>query len=339
MGGWGETSTIVGVIPILRSLVPWMAGFCALFALDAALFRTPYYRRILEPDSYAGQMERALSAAGNQTIAVLGDSRIAEGFSPRVADRRQPSLRFLNASVPGSTPRCWYYLLRDLDPKPGRFKIIVLPVEAYEDEDGGWEWADRTLDLNFLAARLRLADTLTVTASFHSAETRWNALLVCLLKGLLLREDLQAFLAHPDLRLRKTALYRASGAEWAYNYEGNAKDLVGTVLRDPPPRPASPQTGLHAAYRREWFGRIISRYSGSGTSIVFLRIPRGPVAPAVSYARAGSSIRGFAGVRVLPENLFNRLEGPEYFFDELHLNARGRQWFSTELADVLAGSR
>ena len=328
----------MGVVSILRNLVPWMAGFCALFGLDAALFRTPYYRRILEPDSYAGQMERVLRAVDNQSIAVLGDSRIAEGFSPRVADRRQPAFRFLNAAVPGSTPRCWYYLLRDLDPKPGRFKTIVLPVEAYEDEDGGWEWADRTLDLNFLAARLRLSDTVTVTSSFHAADTRWSALLVCLWKGLLLREDLQAFLAHPDSRIQKAALYRASAAEWAYNYDGNAKDLVGSVLRDPSLRPPSPQTGLYAAYRREWFGRIISRYRGSGTSIVFLRLPRGPVPPSVRHAREASSIREFAGVTVLPENLFNRLEGPEYFFDELHLNARGRQWFSTELADVLARS-
>ncbi len=327
------------MVPILRNLAPWLAGFCTLFALDAALFRTPYYRRILEPDSYAGQMERVLRAAGNQSIAVLGDSRIAEGFSPRVADQRQPAFRFLNAAVPGTTPRCWYYLLRDLDPKPGRFKKIVLPVDAYEDEDGGWEWADRTLDLNFLAARLRLTDTLTVTASFHAADTRWNALLACLLKGLLLREDLQAFLAHPGLRLDKAALYRASGAEWAYNYDGNAKDLTGAVLRDPSPRQPSPQTGLYAAYRREWFGRIVSRYKKSGTSILFLRLPRGPVAPSVSRARPGSSIRGFAGVTVLPENLFEFLEAPEYFFDELHLNARGRRLFSTQLADVLAGSR
>lgn len=316
-----------------------MAGFCALFALDAALFRTAYYRQVLEPESYAGQVERLIGTAANQSIAVLGDSRIAEGFSARIADRRQPASRFLNAAVPGSTPRCWYYLLRDLDPQLVRFKAIVLPVDAYDDEDGPWEWADRTLDLNILAARLRLEDTLTFTASFHSAEARWNALLICLLKGLVLREDLQAFLAHPGLRLNKAALYRTSGAEWAYNYEGNAKDLAGTVLHDPSLRQPSPQTGLYAAYRREWFGRIINRYKGSGTSIIFLRLPRGPASPSVSHARGGSSIRGFSGVTVLPENLFDRLEGPEYFFDVLHLNARGRHLFSTELADVLAGSR
>ena len=327
------------MVPILRNLVPWVAGFCVLFALDAALFRTPYYRQILEPDSYAGQVERVLHTGGNQSVAVLGDSRIAEGFSARIADQRQPALRFLNAAVPGSTPRCWYYLLRDLDPQGGKFKAIVLPVDAYADEDGHWEWANRTLDLNFLAARLRLADTWTFTASFHSAETRWNALLVCLLKGVILRDDLQAFLAHPGLRLNKAALYQASGSEWAYNYGGNAKDLVGTVLRDPSPRWPAPQNGLYAAYRREWFGRIIDRYKGSDTSITFLRLPRGPAAPSVNHAGGGSSILELSGVTVLPENLFNRLEKPEFFFDQMHMNARGRQLFSTELADLLAGSR
>ncbi len=308
-----------------------------LFALDAALFRTPYYRRILEPESYAGQVERLIGTGGNQSIAVLGDSRIAEGFSARVADGQQPGWRFLNAAVPGSTPRCWYYLLRDLDPQVGRFKKIVLPVDSYEDEDGPWEWADRTLDVNILAARLRLEDTLSFAASFHSAEARWNALLVCLLKGLALREDLQAFLAHPASRLDKAALYRASGAEWTYNYDGNPKNLVGSTLPDPSRRQPSPQTGLYGAYRRAWFGRILSRYKDSGTAIVFLRLPRGPVVPPVGHAGPGSSIRGFTGVTVLPESLFNALEAPEYFFDELHLNARGRQLFSTQLAGVLAG--
>ena len=85
------------------------------------------------------------------------------------------------------------------------------------------------------------------------------------------------------MRLAKAALNRASGAEWAYNYERNAKDLVGTVLHDPTLRQPAPQTGSYAAYRRERFGRIISRYKGSGTSIIFLRLPRGPVAPSVNH--------------------------------------------------------
>ena len=312
-----------------------MAGLCVLFALDAALFRSDYYVKNLEPDSYAGQVERMLRTAGNQSIAVMGDSRIAEGFSARIADQRQPALRFLSAAVPGSTPRCWYYLLRDLDPAATRFKTIVLPVDTYEDEDGNWDWADRSLDLNILAARLRLGDTLTFTTSFHSSEMRWSALLVCLLKGVLLREDLQAFLAHPAARLDKAALFRVNGTQWAYDYQGNSKDLTGAVL-SVPARPDL-KTGLHAAYRREWFGRIIGRYKGTGTSIVFLRLPRGPVSPPVSAS--GSSIRELAGVSVLPENLFDPLEKPEYFFDALHLNARGRQRFSTELADILARPR
>ena len=109
----------------------------------------------------------------------------------------------------------------------------------------------------------------------------------------MLREDLQAFLAHPDLRLRKTAMYRASGAEWAYNYERNAKDLAGTVLHDPTLHQPSPQNGLYTVYRRERFGRIISRYKGSGISIVFLRLPRGPVSPSVNHARGKRNSRNW----------------------------------------------
>ncbi|MEO8127346.1 MAG: hypothetical protein ABI822_09660 [Bryobacteraceae bacterium] len=326
------------MVPILRNLAPWMAGFCVLFALDAAMFRTSFYRENLEPDSYAGQVERMLRTAGNQSIAVMGDSRIAEGFSARIADQRQPGFRFLSAAVPGSTPRCWYYLLRELDPAGTRFKTIALPLETYEDADGSRELTDRVLDLNILAARLRLADTLTFASSFQSSEARWNALLVCLLKGVGLREDFQAFLAHPAARLDKAAMYRRNGNQWNYDYQGNSKDLTGAVLPAPVPRGPSQNTGVYTAYRREWVNRIINKYRGTGTSIVFLRLPRGPV-PTPASPRSGSSIHEWTGVSILPEDLFHSLETPEYFFDALHLNARGRQRFSTELADILARPR
>src|SRR5271165_5951255 len=103
-----------------RWLPPCVA--CALlFSLDAALFRTGLYRPLIEPQSYAGETELALrQASARDAVVVVGDSRIAEGFSATVANGvTHGAPFFVNASVHGSTLRCWYYLLREANPNPG----------------------------------------------------------------------------------------------------------------------------------------------------------------------------------------------------------------------------
>ena len=89
-------------------------------AIDALTFRTGLYRSIVEPESYAGQTEMLLKSEAADSapaqVLVLGDLRIAERFSARLANQSAVGrLHFVNGAVPASTLRCWYYVLRDLD--------------------------------------------------------------------------------------------------------------------------------------------------------------------------------------------------------------------------------
>jgi len=108
-----------------------------------------------------------------------------------------------------------------------------------------------------------------------------------------------------------------------------------TVLRK-----RAPATGMQARYRRRWFGRILDRYGATGTTVIFVRVPRGPaVNPWFDGPDEPSTIRGFAArtnVIVMPAGTFQPLESPENFWDDLHMNADGRARFSRMLAHQAA---
>src|SRR5262245_38447748 len=68
-----------------------LLGAVAFVFLDCIIFHTQLYTSILAPDSYAGrlapiiQAEKQRAPSGLREVLVLGDSRIAEGFSTAVA--------------------------------------------------------------------------------------------------------------------------------------------------------------------------------------------------------------------------------------------------------------
>src|ERR1019366_9073006 len=118
---------------------------------------------------------------------------------------------------------------------------------------------------------------------------------------------------------------------------GLDQNQIDTVNRDLMRDPA-PQTGRLAAFRRAWYGRILDRYRGSPTKIVFVRLPRAPIPRPDSLRRAKSaSIRDFASrvpnVLLCDEHAFDSLEHPELFRDALHLNREGIARFSPMLAE------
>jgi len=299
----------------------------AAFAVDAVAFRTGVYRRLLEPSSYAGQVEIMLDRAARSRagVLVLGDSRIAEGFSARLADSSGP-LRYFNAAIPGSSPRCWYYLLQRLD--PARWQTIVVPLDNYEDEDGDWDFADNPLDTAILAGTLTLAAAPEFVLSHSSLPARAAALRAALFKGFAFQRDFQQFLAAPRARLHAVAQFRAHGAEWSDGYQGRPESVnPGPIAARVP----SPQRGVHHRYRMRWLSKIQEL---AGPRVVAIRLPRGPqVVP--SPPGLPSAVRTLGIVRA-PEALFAGLERPEFFADTLHLNREGRTRFSLLLAAWLA---
>src|ERR1035438_1905013 len=96
----------------------------------------------------------------------------------------------------------------------------------------------------------------------------------------------------------------------------------------------------YGGMRRGWFGRIIDRYRGTGTRIVFVRLPRGPIPrPAWLARKTSSSIREMAerpDVMLGEEHAYESLERPEFFKDGMHMNREGVKRFSAMLPRDMA---
>jgi hypothetical protein len=289
-------------------------------------------------------------------IAVVGNSILGEGFSAKIADSESAGrLRFRNLSVSGSSPRCWYYLLRTLQQRP--YQMVVLQIEEFADEDGESPRADAVTDLHLATPLLQPGDVFDFAFSYEDSRLRFEAARGILLKGYVYKHDVQAFLEDPRARLQKLQQARLYGETWGYDYPGRAETLAGMKvdwergsIEFPPGLPASLEhglrqtllrkratpTGQEAAYRRRWFGRILDLYRTTETRIVFIRVPRGPaVNPSFDLPSESSTIRNFASrakVDILRAETFQRLEVPEYFSDDIHMNRVGRECFSRMLA-------
>ena len=67
-----------------------------------------------------------------------------------------------------------------------------------------------------------------------------------------------------------------------------------------------PDEGRETAYLRYWYGRIIDYYRGSGTKLIFMRVPRAPVSPPEEPPKLDSAVRQIASqpdVIVLDERI------------------------------------
>lgn len=361
-------SVISGLTGVARGAL-WIAlALAAFFAADSLIFRAGWYNAYLEPESSAGALEAQLYWLKNSTtprvpeVLVIGDSRIAEGFSSRTADSATDRrLHFWNFGLGGTTPRVWYYTLRAADPTRRRFGVIAIGLDNYSDEDWFAQFEDRATDQNYLAMRLGPGDCVDFAMSMQSMSTRQHALFGCLFRGMVLRDDFQTFLAHPETRITHAGDWLKNGLGYTSGYGGLAENLGGLtvdwskrtirfpdglneatranvmkfVLREP-----VPHTGELARYRKRWLGRILDLYRDSPTRLIFFQVPRGPlVDPVARTPREGRFVdaAGLAPrVDVLPSDTFTDLERPEMFADGLHLNRDGRPVFSTRLAEQIA---
>jgi hypothetical protein len=336
------------------------------FALDALLFRTGLYATLLEPDSSAGLFEmilrRELEAQkrhGDNVVVTLGDSRFA--LSPKLCNVLTPrsGLVFRSAGVAGTDVRAWYYMLRDLDPEARRYRAIVFGLASFDDEGDAFDNANDERTLHYVINRLRLSDVADFAFSYSDPSLRWTALRGGLWKGFVLARDVRAFLQEPRKRIEYVRSCRRGFEEWTYDFVESETTMVGLSIDWDkgtavfPPGMSEDQLGTvneHlnqprvqerlARFQRTWFGRIVERYRGSPTTIVFIRLPRGPIPRPSSPSAPGrsSSIRELAGrpgVILADEHAFEFLERPELFKDGAHLNREGIARFSPRLVDEI----
>jgi len=354
-----EPTTSPRPLHVARNL---LLGVATFVCLDGVIFHTGLYVSILAPDSYAGRLavitraEKQRPPSGLKEVLVLGDSRMAEGFSTAVADglASAAGFKFVTLAEPASTANTWYYMLREVDPTAQRYWAIVVPYGiGYEPTSA------ESLRISMAAPLLRYGDCFTFASAFQQWSGRFRAVTACILRGSAYQSDVADFLEHPIARIenvqRESAMVHARAV-----YKGRDYDMVGTSYDATtgqmtfPPRlteaqreairksllqPSQSEMQYSLRLQRDWIPRILNRYSKSATAIVLTPVPRGPFAelPAFSVAQRAPfpEVTRQRTVFSLPEQTFDFLEKPDYYFDAFHLNAKGRQRFTERLVNDL----
>jgi hypothetical protein len=356
-----EPATSPRPLHVARNL---LLGLATFICVDGVIFHTHLYTSILAPDSYAGRMaaitraERNRVSSGLKEVLVLGDSRMAEGFSPAVADNLSSlhGFKFVNLTEPASAVNIWDYMLREVDPTRRRYWAIVVPYGIGFEPNS----AD-PLRISMAAPLLRYGDCFNFASAFQRWSGRFRAFTACILRGSAFQSDIVNFLEHPIARVR--SLQREPTRLQARDvYKGRDYDIVGTsydpktgqvtfppqlteaqrdAIRDSLVKPSQSETQDFLRMQRDGIQRILNRYSASSTQIVLTPVPRGPFAglpgASMTFHAAFPTITTQRTVFSLPEQTFDFLEKPEYYFDGYHLNSKGRQRFTETLVAELVG--
>src|SRR5436190_4618171 len=339
-----------------------LLGAAAFICVDGLVFHTELYTSILAPESYAGRMaaitraEKNRISSGLKEVLVLGDSRMAEGFSAAVADTLSSvdGLKFVNLAEPASAVNIWDYMLRDVDPAGNRYSAIVVPYGV------GFEpHSADNLRISMAAPLLRYADCFNFASAFQRWSGRCRAFTACILRGSAFQSDVVDFLEDPMARFR--SIQREPRRVQSRNlYQGRNYDIVGTsydpktgqvtfpprlteaqreAIRDSLSKPSQSETQDFLRMQRDGIQRILNRYSASPTEIVLTPVPRGPFAglpgASMTFHAVFPAITTQKSVFSVPEQTFDFLEKPEYYFDGFHLNAKGRQQFTETLVAEL----
>jgi hypothetical protein len=356
-----EPTTSPYPLHVARNL---LLGTAAFICLDGLVFHTRLYTSILAPDSYAGRMaaitraERDRVSSGLKEVLVLGDSRIAEGFSAAVADQLSSvaGYKFVNLAEGASAVNIWDYMLREVDPITHRYRAIVVPYGiGFEPHS-----ADH-LRISMAAPLLSYGDCFNFASAFRRWSGRFGAFTACILRGSAFQSDVVDFLTHPIARIR--SLQQVSTRLQARDvYKGRNYDIVGTSY-DPktgrvtlPPRlneaqreairyslmkPSQSETQDFLRMQRDGIQQILNRYSGSSTEIILTPMPRGPFSglpgASMTFHALFPAVTTQRTVFSIPEHTFDFLEKPEYYFDGYHLNSKGRQRFTETLVTELVG--
>jgi hypothetical protein len=356
-----EPTTSPRQLHVARNL---FLGIAALLCVDGALFHSGLYVSILAPSSYAGrvakitQAEKERAPSGLKEVLVLGDSRIAEGFSTTLANElgSRAGIKFVSLAEPAASANTWYYMVREVDPTLRRYSAIIIPYGiGYEPTS-----AD-PLRISMTAPLLRYGDCFHFASGFQRWSGSFRAFTACILRGSAYQDDVVDLLEHPIARLRGLQQEDARMHSRAV-YKGRDYDLVGTTydattgqvmfasklteaqrlaFRKSLLQPSHSDTEYSLKLQREWIPRIINRYSNSPTAIVLTPVPRGPFVGLPGFYSGYDSILPSSVIQrsssSLPGHTFDFLENPEYYFDAFHLNAKGRRRFTETLVSELIG--
>lgn len=347
----------------------------AWLLLESLVYRSGAYFHVVEPDSNTGAVVSALLAAERHhradagNILVFGDSRVGEGFSAQIAGGHDDRFNFINLAVPGSSPRTWYYLLREMERRGIDFDAVVVGV-AYRPS-GGSLHADWPLDPPHAARIVGLRDVLAFPDTFASNPMRRSARRTVLLPALALQQDAQALLQAPFARIRKILRWRPVYLDAVRGYGGRDERMpelafapgfrsvldwgtatptqraqVDAHLREVAAQPDAFATA-NAAFMRRWIAAMSQITQEHGAPLILYPLPRGPYRGALdddsSVPQPLRELSIERDVRLLRADLLAELEAPQFFFDALHVNRAGRERTSEmvgeEVRAILAGDK
>jgi len=351
---------------VKRAFLVLIASLLGFVALDLLAFHTRLYPYWVATSSSTGYVEtvlfheRSRTKDGPNQILGIGDSRMA--LVAKTANQMTPETgyAFGTIAVAGTTPRCWYYMLRAADPDANQYRAIVIGVESYNDDESLEDYAERESDLNYVIHQLRVSDLAEFSQSYHDPQRQWRAASGIAFKGLVYKRDVQDFLLAPIERIKSVRLSWRDSHIWFYDFRADEKTLRGltvdwanrkitvpagtpagmeAALKNRLVEPLPAQTGRRSAYMKYWLGRIRDHYRGSKTRVVFLRLPRGawirPDMPPTNPQSSLHELEKEPNFTLLPEHLFDELETPERFHDEVHMNQLGLDRFTEILARTM----
>ncbi len=340
-----------------------LLGSLIVFLLIEHVTFNRIYPQAASPDSTSGNVElmmnneRKRPKPDRNQVLMVGNSRM--GFFPRYSDPLRDELGYTFATIasPGTSPRCWYYMLRDEDPAHDRYRAVVIPVEDYDDDSSDEVMADRYIDQRYILQELHVGDIPQFAGEFQTLEGKLAAARDIALKGYVYQADFLDFLSDRPKRLDYVRLARRSSHEWFHDYRGPDTNVVGVKIDwehhtfEAPPgmaeglkevfrtrlfAPIRPANQYSTSYNRLWFGRICDLYRDSGTTVIFFRLPRGPYPrPDLPPENPASVLRQLAsrpGVILDDLHFFEPLEDPAIFKDPLHFNGPGEEKFTVLLA-------
>lgn len=370
------------------ALGDFLVAALILLAADLLLFHAGLYFPLVEPDSYTGQRQRLAlhyeeftrGAEAAKDVVFLGNSMVGQGIQERVVTAELAAAglasRAVNLGQGGSSPRSWYYILKNEEISGETTRLVVLgisPMALATDKN-------QNIDLNILKASITLNDIPSLVGSLSGLETQLAAVHGLLLKSLLFRHDVRDLVLNPGARRVAWAAERQKRANWSQHGRRNssAVDLSSARLgpdgrlvqaelspyllseprlqerierrfhivrrvaqRNPRPMKIDP---IH----RKYLARIVERMNARGTVVAFAMVPGTPLPlPTRDTAAVVEFYETLKadGYKVLLWNdaeELDRLESRKYFLDMLHLNEDGADLYSAALgrfvADYLAST-
>ncbi|CAN5575131.1 hypothetical protein BH18VER1_BH18VER1_17470 [soil metagenome] len=350
---------------------PLFLALLITFCVDVAIFHSGFYQRFSVPLSGGGRValyafaEKSRVTSATREVAVVGDSRIFEGFSAPLANELTAAAgyHFSNLSPEGSSPRVWYYLLREVDPSATRYSCVVLPFHSDEWPEGA-PLRGTPVDRMLSAPLLRITDALQFAGAFEKRSDKFAAFAACILRGSAYRSDLANFLEHPLWRIAESRRQRNDAAV-TFEHSMHPESAAGAVFNAetgraevPPQYSRQVQSTIQnntAVLQKEnagtkppgyWTGeipgpytlRIIDRYRRAGARVLMFRMPRGALGLQVSSRGLpkipDAELRSH-GAEIVEQTAFFPLETPEHFFDGSHVNEKGRQEITRRLVSEI----